>query len=709
MTKLAIPLNLHSVFAATLLVLAACTPPSNTDERHISASADASSREKTLAGKSPSDTNWPRYGGDTDETHYSALSQINNENIERLGLAWFTDLPAGPGTGVSGALAVDGTLYFSTGLSVLNAVDAKTGQERWQYDPNVPALAGEKLRAGWGVRGIAYADGKVITGTLDGRLIAVDAESGQLIWSTYTLEGPTDGRYITGPAYIAGGLVLIGHGGGDYAPVRGYVSAYDVTTGEAKWKFYTVPGNPADGFENDAMAMAAETWNGDWWEFGGGGTVWHAMAYDPEQSLVFIGTGNGSPWNQKIRSPGGGDNLFVCSIIALDAETGEYAWHYQINPGETWDYNANMDIQLLDMTLNGEIRKVLITAPKNGFFYVIDRTTGALISAEKFAEANWAERIDIATGRPIENPAARYPAGTAFMTLPAAWGAHGVEAMGYNPDTGLVYIPARDRGNIYTDPENLESWTHRPGMVIDGGLGAHPRGMTIPPAQGWLSAWDPKNQREKWRIPLPHTHNGGVLTTGGNLVFQGRADGEFSAYHAETGEPLWSFDAQNGIHTHPISYTVDGKQYISLLVGWRASTWDGQTRRWPYRTQKRRLLTFTLDGQSALPESALQNDDPILDDIDFVVDEELASHGRAMYHSVCSVCHGAGLRADGAAPDLTRSSIPLDTNALKAVVLEGALVNRGMGRFEHWNERDVEAVQHYIRQTARIRLQPSNY
>ncbi|MBL4801514.1 MAG: PQQ-dependent dehydrogenase, methanol/ethanol family [Emcibacter sp.] len=651
---------------------------------------------------------WPSFGRTYKEDHYSPLTEINDQNLDRLGLAWSFDLPVSQ-SGISAPLAIDGVLYFAVGHSVIHAMEATTGKLLWEYDPKVFDVAGKKMRAGWGVRGIAYSKGKIFTATLDGRLIALEAATGKLIWSAMTVD-PEDGRYITGAPWIMKDKVIIGHGGADYAPIRGYVTAYDENTGEQAWRFYTVPGNPADGFENDAMEMAAKTWNGEWWKFGGGGTVWNAMTYDAEYNRIYIGTGNGAPWNQKIRSPEGGDNLFLCSVVALDADTGEYVWHYQINPGETWDFNAAMDMQLTDLTIDGQRRSVLMTAPKNGFFYVIDRKDGKLISAEKFAKANWAERIDLETGRPVENPAARYPVGTAYLMFPSAWGAHGVEPMSYNPNTGLVYLPARDLGNLYANASDLKNWDFKPDMVLNVGLGAAPKGQgqKVPPGKGWLAAWNPVEQKEVWRVDMGlKTHNGGTMTTAGNLVVQGQATGELSIYTADTGKKIWSFDAQNGIMAQPITYLADGKQYISLLVGSRASSHKGNGKPWNYYTQKRRLLTFALDAKAELPPVE-EIDLPILDDAEFVVDDEKALLGVKVFHRNCFVCHGARLNSGGAAPDLIRSLIPTDIDLLVEVLNEGSQRENGMPQFEEMPMSEIEGLQHYIRKTARQRLKSKN-
>lgn len=331
----------------------------------------------TLAGCTR-DSEWPGYGGDG-ENHFSPLEQVNTDNVGTLGLQWHYDIET-PGTAFTAPVEAKGVLYFASGLSIVHALDAVTGKLLWQFDTKVPEHAGKELRNAWGSRAMTYANDRVFVGTMDGRLVAIDAKTGKLAWSAKTTE-KADGRYITGAPWVYDNVVVIGHGGGDFGPVRGYVTAYDQTTGKQLWRFYTVPGDPAKGFENAAMKMAAKTWKGEWWKFGGGGTAWNAMAYDQKYNRIYIGTGNGGPWNQKVHSPGGGDNLFLCSIIALDAKTGQYVWHYQINPGETRDYNAAMDMALSTIKIDGLSRDVLMTAPKNGFFYVLDRATGKFISA----------------------------------------------------------------------------------------------------------------------------------------------------------------------------------------------------------------------------------------------------------------------------------------------------------------------------------------
>lgn len=644
-------------------------------------------------------SNWASYGQNPDETHFSPLTEINDRTIARLGLRWSVDVDTYDS--FTAPLAVDGVLYFGLGSSVVTAMDAATGRQLWQYDPEVAKVAGHKLRAGWGTRGIAYAGGRVFTATRDGRLIAIDAGTGKPLWSAQTID-KEDSSYITGPPWVAGDKVLIGFGGGDYGPVRGYVTAYDAATGKQAWRFYTVPNDPAKGGDGAAsdpvMPIAAKTWTGEWWKFGGGGNVWHAMAYDAKYDRVYFGTGNGFPWNHKIRSPGGGDNLFLASIVAVDRKTGRYAWHYQVNPANSWDFNNAMDIQLATLTIDGAPRDVILHAPKNGFFYVIDRKSGKPISAGNFAPANWASGIDLETGRPIENPLARYPDGKPFVMFPSPTGAHAVQSMSFNPRAGLVYIPEIEQQRVVVDPPNVASWAYKPGMFVNTGLGAPPADIKLPPTTSNLVAYDPIAAKVRWKIPQNGMLNGGTITTAGNLVFQGLNTGRFVAYAADSGKLLWSFDAQNGILGNAITYRVRGRQFVTVVTGFRSSF--ANTPNWDYRAQKRRVLTFALDGKATLPPVE-PFDQPILDDPDFRVDPAKAALGAGVYNSSCVICHGAGMIAGGAAPDLRTSAIPLDADAFAQVVRDGALMERGMGRFDHLSPAELDGLRHHIRQRAR--------
>jgi quinohemoprotein ethanol dehydrogenase len=642
---------------------------------------------------------WPDYDGPT-TTHYSPLSEINDRNVSRLGLAWHYDIDVG-GASLTAPVAVDGVLYFAAGASHVHAIDAATGKLLWQYDSGAREAAGVKLRGAWGSRGIAYANHRIFTGTLDGRLIALDARTGKPVWSVQTT-GKDDGRYISGAPWVYKGKVVIGHGGADYAPVRGYVTAYDQATGRQAWRFHTVPGDPAKGFENDAMAMAAKTWKGEWWKYGGGATVWNAMAYDPKYNRLYIGTGNGTPWNQKIRSPGGGDNLFVCSIVALDADTGEYVWHYQTNPGETWDFNSNMDIELAELTIGGQPRDVLMHAPKNGFFYVIDRKDGKLISARNYVPTTWASAIDQKTGRPVEDPRARFPDGKATVVYPSPFGAHNIEAMSFNPKSGLVYIPAMDQGRVYLDPAGpLSEWTFKDGQRISNGIGEIPADPAPRKPSAFLLAWNPATQAEAWRVPMKGARGGGgTATTAGNLLLQGRGEGQFTILAADSGRMLWSFDAQTAVMAQPITFRARGRQYIAVIAGSRYPTAQGFAQEWDYRAQQWRVLAFALGGKDSLP-AYVAPDRGFPDDAAFRVDAAMAKAGAAVYADRCATCHGSGAMAGGSAPDLLRSAVPLDAAAFADFVRDSPVVARGMPAFGEVPQRELESIAHYLRQRAR--------
>ncbi|MCB2063155.1 MAG: PQQ-dependent dehydrogenase, methanol/ethanol family, partial [Novosphingobium sp.] len=633
-------------------------------------------------------------------THYSPLAEINDGNLDRLKLAWHYDIDVG-GSSLTAPVAVDGVVYFAAGASHVHALDATTGKLLWQFDSKARERAGVELRGAWGSRGIAYANGKVFTGTLDGRLIALDAKTGKLAWSVQTTPRG-DGSYISGAPWVFKDKVVIGFGGADYAPVRGYVTAYDQSTGKQAWRFWTVPGDPARGFENKTMEMAAKTWTGKWWKYGGGATVWNTMAYDPKYNRLYLGTGNGAPWNRKIRSPGGGDNLFVCSIVALDADTGEYVWHYQTNPGETWDFNSAMDIELAEMQVDGKPRDVILHAPKNGFFYIIDRKDGKLVSAKPIVPTTWASGIDQKTGKPIENPAARFPDGKPVVVYPSPFGAHNIEAMSFNPASGLVYIPAMDQGRVYLDPDGpLSEWKFKDGQRISNGIGALPK-MAMPrEASSFLLAWNPATQSEAWRIPMTGIRGGGgTATTAGNLVIQGRADGRFTILAADTGKELWSFDAQTSVMAQPIVYRAGGRQYIAVIAGSRFPTAQGFEPEWDYYTQQWRVLAFALDGKDALP-APRGKDMTLPDNPAFRVDPALARLGGLAYADRCATCHGASAMAGGAAPDLLRSGVPLDANTFVEFVRNSPVIARGMPAFAEVPERELRSIAHYLRQRAR--------
>ena len=644
--------------------------------------------------------NWMSNGRTYSEQRYSPLEEIDESTVGNLGLAWYVDLDTSRGQQAS-PIVVDGVMYSTSAWSKVQAIDAATGELLWQYDPEVGPEWDSKSCCGVQNRGAAVWKGRVYAGTLDGRLIAIDAATGELAWEART----TDASYrysITGAPRIVKDKVIIGNGGAEYG-VRGYVSAYDTDTGEMVWRFYTVPGDPAKGFENDTMRMAAETWSGTWWSQGGGGTAWDSLAYDPELDLFYIGVGNGSPWPRALRSPGGGDNLFLCSIVAVRPDTGEYVWHYQTVPGDTWDYTSVQHMILADIEIEGELRKVIMQAPKNGFFYVLDRATGEFISAENFMPVNWATHIDPESGRPVETEFARYDeTGEAVKIVPGPGGAHNWQPMSYSPDTGLVYIPAKQEPSVYFLDEGF---TYRStgfnlgtnGWDINQDDFSLPSDY-LPDVQGRLLAWDPVEQREVWRAPQPGSHNGGLLSTGGNLLFQGNADSEFVAYRATDGERLWTTDVQSGITAPPVTYTVNGEQYVAVLAGWGSvSALTRGTALNPDGDKQNisRVLSYKIGGNVDLPPPpplrARSEPPPAFGDADMV------EEGRIHYARNCFICHGGGAVSGGVLPDLRYTPMLATEESWKAVVIDGALADRGMVSFsDNLTAAEAEALRAYV-------------
>jgi len=646
------------------------------------------------AGREPQ--NWLTHGGTYAEQRFSPLRQITRDNVGQLGLAWSFDTRSDRGVEAT-PLVVDGVIYTTGSWSIVFAIDARSGKQLWTYDPKVPRETGAKACCDAVNRGVALFKGRVYVGTLDGRLLALDARDGTPVWEVLTVD-PTKPYTITGAPRIVEGKVIIGNGGAELG-VRGYVSAYDAETGRLVWRFYTVPGDPSQPFESPALERAAKTWKGgEWWKVGGGGTVWDSMAYDPELRLLYIGTGNGSPWSRLVRSPDGGDNLYLSSILALHPDTGTLIWHYQETPAEMWDYTATQHIILAELPIDGKPRKVLLHAPKNGFFYVIDRATGKLLSAEKFTEVNWAERIDRKTGRPVENKKLDYRT-TPQLVKPAPIGAHNWHPMSFHPQTGLVYIPAQDvPAPFLVDKE----WEYRPGEWNTGVDITLYKEFPREIAAGSLLAWDPVRQKEAWRVTHKGPWNGGTLATAGNLVFQGTADGRFVAYDATSGSKLWEAAAGTGIVAGPITYTVDGEQYVSVMAGWGGvfALYGGDAAAAAGVRSGGRLLTYKLGGTATLPEPVATPARARAFTGKPDAAPEVIAAGERLFAQNCLVCHGSGAVGGGVLPDLRHIS-PDVKAGFHAIVLDGALRSRGMPGFGHRLGRaDADAILAFLHQRA---------
>jgi quinohemoprotein ethanol dehydrogenase len=642
---------------------------------------------------------WPAIGLDFGETRFSRLDQINTGNIKRLGLVWSYSLESSRGVEAT-PVVVDGIMYVSAPWSIVHAIDARTGKQIWTFDPEVARENGYRACCDVVNRGVAIHKGKVFVGAFDGRLIALDAPTGRRIWEQDTIIDHSHSYTITGAPRVAKGKVIIGNGGAEYG-VRGYVTAYDAETGNRVWRWFVVPGDPARPYEDESMAAAAKTWDptGKYWVNGGGGTVWDSITYDPDLNIVYLGTGNGSPWNRNLRSPAGGDNLYLASIVALNADTGKYLWHYQETPGDSWDYTSTQPMILADITINGALRKVILHAPKNGFFFVIDRTNGKFISAKNCVDVGWATGYD-ANGRPIEVPLAR-SLDTPFDSVPGSRGAHNWQPMSFNPNTGLVYLPAQ---NV---PQNLtgeKNWTHngnKPGE-IGAGLGwnlGYMVNVTQPKSLpfGRLIAWDPLKQKEVWRQEYVSPWNGGTLTTAGNLVFQGTADGRFVAYNATTGEKLWESPTGTGVVAAPSTYLIDGKQYVSIAVGWGGDF--GLSRRATDLISPGTVYTFAIDGRAPLPTfTKYQIEGPLTSVKYDLADVE---PGRLLYVSNCVICHGVpGASKGGNIRNLAYVGADPIRN-LKAIVFNGPFKSQGMPDFTgKLTDNDVLKIQAFIQRAA---------
>ena len=679
--------NLLAIIAAGLM-LQGCGPPDDAPDAAPGGAASVDAARLAAAGADPD--NWMSHGRTYAEERFSPLDEINDGNVRSLGLAWYFESDSTVGTEAT-PLVVDGVMYTTGTWNILHALDAATGEELWRYDPKLPRHWIRYTCCGPVNRGAALWKGRVYFGTIDGRLIAVDAKTGELAWEVQTTQ--KDKPYsITGAPRVVKDKVIIGNGGAEFG-VRGYVTAYDAATGEQAWRFYTVPGNPADGFESPVMEMAAETWNGEWWVAGGGGTAWDSFSFDPDLDLLYIGTGNGAPWARELRSPGGGDNLFLCSIIAVRPDDGEYVWHYQAVPGENWDYNCVQQMTLTELTIDGEERKVLLQAAKNGFFYVLDRETGELISANNFVPVTWASHVDMDTGRPVEIEENLYGIEETKLVSPGPMGAHVWHSMAYSADTGLVYIPAREDVFPYS---RVASYEHKD---MSWNLSLNPDAAMPDDAgdlssKGVLLAWDPVSNSEVWRIEHDKDWNGGALATAGNLLVQGAADGRLVIYRADTGEVLWQQYIQTGAVAGPISYRADGEQYIAVAAGWAGAVpilggKDGT----PTHNAPMRVLAFKLGGAATLPvpDPAGVPTVPLVE-----ADADTLALGALRYDEVCRTCHGFDVVSGGMMPDLRYMSAETHA-AFRDIVLGGIRAGTGMASFaDVLNAGETEAIYAYI-------------
>lgn len=640
---------------------------------------------------------WTQYGRTNDEQRFSPLNEINEHNVSHVGLVWSKELGTTGGLEAT-PLVANGVIYATGPWSVAFAVDARDGTILWTFDPKVPRAHARTICCDTVNRGVALYHGKVYLGTLDGRLIALDAKNGKPVWDVVTVD-QSKPYAITGAPRVARGMVLIGNAGSEFG-VRGYLSAFDAESGKLVWRTYTVPGDPAKGFETAALKEAANTWHGPYWVAGGGGSVWDSIVYDPALDLVYAGTGNGTAWYRDLRSPGGGDNLYLASILAFRAGTGELVWHYQVTPGENWDYDATQPLMMADLAIGGSVRKVIMQASKNGFFYVLDRETGKFISAKQFVNGvTWASHIDPTSGRPVETPTA-YDGLNPVLVSPAPGGAHNWYPMAFAPFTGLVYVPARQGSPMLHAPDkdwklDPKSWNRGEDVTYNGPLLA--RLKAAPAMTGWLIAWDPVQQREVWRVGLPQVESGGVLATAGNLVFQGRSDGLFCAYRATDGKKLWQFDAGTGIMAPPVTYLFNGVQYVTVMVGWGGSAGiNNIPGSGPVKPGYGRILTFALGAHAPLAVPPYGYKGPPVPTIHMNASAAMIHQGDLLFTKYCFYCHGVGAVSSSGVPDLRYASAATHKQ-FESIVLGGARQASGMPSFGDTLQRNqVQAIEAYV-------------
>ena len=652
--------------------------------------AVAHGNAENVSSSAQKDSDWRLIGNNPEQQHFSHLHQINQATVERLGLTWSTDLPSldGP-AGVP--LVADGVIYQSLALGKVIAHDARTGEQLWLFDANIKFPLG--VVPAWGARltrGLAFYGNFVITAIGDCRLIALDRKSGKQQWTTPACD-PEQFYTITGAPRVGGGKVFIGNANADSGANRGFVSAFDATTGKQLWRFYTVPGDPSRGFENEAMEIASKTWGTEYWKRGGGGSTWDAMTYDPVLDLLYVGTDAPFPLNPLLRGEDAGDELFTNAIVALDASTGEYRWHYSTTPGDGWNYSATMHIMIAELVIDDKKRRVVMTAPKNGFFYVLDAASGALISADNIVPVNWASHIDLETGRPVTLPDARWwlKGQEGAVVYPSPIGAHNWMPMSYSEKTGFVYIPVMESPmTMVQQDSNLVA-----GVDTDFYYGRH-HDLEF---TGSLLAWDPIKQEQRWKVKVGLPYQGGVLSTAGNVVFQGSTAGVFSAYHAGSGEALWKYDVGSGIIAAPVTVKIDGKQLVVVPVGSGTSSAIGTMPELAsYPGGPARLLAFGLDAKADLPPVK-----PVLRSIPKPPLARPSADGVARGEDLwlengCELCHG--FRAIGApsvsVPDLRVSNA--ETYADFAAIVSGARWDKGMPVFSHLSSEDIAALRDYV-------------
>lgn len=674
----------------TALALAACSPGETAPSQQVAAAE-----------------NWTNPGGDAGKTRHSALTDITPANVGRLGLAWEADLGTNRVLEAT-PVVVDGTMYTSGVAGRAYAFDAASGKELWRFEPEVDMQINRTVCCDQANRGVAVSNGKVFVAALDAQLYALDAKTGKVVWKADTRDGSGRGINSTGAPEVAGDVVVIGNGGAEY-DVRGYVSAFGLADGKLKWRFHTVPRDPRLGPQDHPdLEAAVKTWDpNSRWDIGGGGTPWDAINYDAETGYVIVGTGNGGPYHTIKRSPKGGDQLYLSSLVALDAKSGRVKWHYQETPGDNWDFTATQPMILTRMKVAGEDRPVVLHAPKNGFLYVLDRRDGKLLSARPIVRQNWTKGIDPATGKPIPNPEAADWAQGPKIIFPGTPGARNWHPASYDAASGTYFAPVQDMGNLIlmppADPPFQKNGLNTAATLfftsdLEQSLGMLPPPLVaqiraLPayqevlknPASSELRAIDPLTGQTKWRVPMGGWQDrGGVLSTAAGLVFQGNLAGQLRVFDAKTGNLLKSVETGTSILAAPMTYRVGGVQYVAVMAAWGGGGY-------PYvprysaaysRGNRGRILVFRLDGGAVplpdlLPDPQVAPPPPL--QLTGATPATIA-RGQALFYSVgCALCHSNQHRS--ITPDLRRMQ-PETHAGWDDIVMKGQRVPLGMPRWD---------------------------
>jgi quinohemoprotein ethanol dehydrogenase len=634
---------------------------------------------------------WRLIGNNAEQQHYSPDSQITDRNVAQLGIAWYFDYPTPDGTtGVP--LVANGLVFQSGALGRVFANNVRDGKLVWSYDAQIRFPLG--VVAAWGsreTRGVALWGDEVITATGDCRVIALDQRSGSKRWEVQSCDPAV--QTITGAPRVGGDEIFVGNANADSNVGRGYVDAFDAQSGAHRWRFYTMPGDPSRGFESKTMEMAAKTWGEGYWKLTGGASPWDGLTYDPQTGLLYIGTDGASPWPPPSRGKNRGDELFTTSIIAVNAKTGEYVWHYQTTPDDAWNFDATMPIMIADLTIAKKKRRVVMEAPKNGFFYVLDARTGKLVNEPKpLIPVTWASRIDMQTGRPVQLAAAKYwlaPSGQAIVN-PSPVGAHNFMPMSYSPGTGLVYVPVLNMPTLLKFDKNVSVGA----VDVDWYYGLRHQ----LPFKGTLVAWDPVSQKARWQIDVGPPYEGGTLATGGNLVFQGTAAGEFVAYRADSGEKLWSMNVGSSIFGAPSTVEVDGTQLVIVAGGSGTTSALGLFKKLGGNPGgPSRLFAFRLNGRAIVPpvhERVEQFQKPTRPR----PAPPTVRAGYAVWNrSNCDLCHGfEAVGGIGSVPDLRRSANVMQST-FEQIVIGGQFTGAGMPVYKDSIKPDeIESLRAYL-------------